>query len=237
LLAVVTIDDVWALILFSLGLALVSVLESGHGAAGSLLEAAYHVGGAILLGALIGVPAAYLTGRLQPGKPMLTEALGLVFSCGGAALWLDVSFLIAAVTMGAVIANLARHHDYPFHEIENIEWPLMLVFFVLAGASLEIHLLSQLGVIGAIYLLSRTIGKVAGARLGGQISHASAAVKQWMGVALLPQAGVAIGMALLAANRYPDYQQTILLVVISSTIVFELFGPICTKIALVKTSA
>ena len=142
------------------------------------------------------------------------------------------SFLIATMTMGAVITNLARHHDYPFHEIENIEWPFMVVFFVLAGASLEIGMLAKLGLAGAVYLLARAGGKLLGAWVGARASHADNDVQRWMGVALLPQAGVAIGMALLTANRFPQYQQTILSIAISTTVLFELFGPVFTRMAL-----
>jgi len=235
LLAIVAIDDAWALLLFSLGLALVSLLSGMQGISASLLDATHEVGGALLLGGLIGLPAAYLTGRLKPGQPMLTEALGLVFTCGGAAIWLDVSFLIAAMAMGAVITNLARHHDYPFHEIENIEWPFMVVFFILAGASLEIDIAANLGLIGAVYLLARIGGKLLGVWVGARASHANKDVRRWMGLALMPQAGVAIGMALLTANRFPEYQQTILSIVISTTVVFELFGPVFTSMALKHT--
>ena len=235
LLAIVAIDDAWALLLFSLGLALISLLSGMQGISASLLDVTYEIGGALLLGGLIGLPAAYLTGRLKSGQPMLTEALGLVFTCGGAAIWLDVSFLIAAMAMGAVITNLARHHDYPFHEIENIEWPFMVVFFILAGASLDIDIAANLGLIGAVYLLARIGGKLLGVWVGARASHANKDVRHWMGLALMPQAGVAIGMALLTANRFPEYQQTILSIVISTTVFFELFGPVFTSMALKHT--
>jgi Kef-type K+ transport system membrane component KefB len=235
LLAIVAIDDAWALFLLSLGLALISLLNGMQGVSTSLLDAAYEVGGALLLGVLIGLPGAYLTGRLKPGQPMLTEALGLVFICGGAAIWLDVSFLIATMSMGAVITNLARHHDYPFHEIENIEWPFMVIFFTLAGASLEIGMLAEIGQIGAVYLLARAVGKLLGAWIGARVSYANEEVRRWMGMALLPQAGVAIGMALLTAGRFPEYQQTILSIVISTTVFFELVGPVFTRMALKHT--
>jgi len=232
LLAIVAIDDVWALILFSFGLALASLINGSAEAAGSLLTATWEIGGAILLGVAIGLPAAYLTGRLRPGQPMLTEALGLVFACGGAALWLEVSFLIAAIVMGAMIANLARHHEYPFHEIENIEWPFMVIFFMLAGASLEIDALAALGLIGIGYLLARALGKIGGAWLGALLGDAGHQVRCWMGVALLPQAGVAMGMALMAAQQFPEHRQFILSLVISTTVFFELAGPVFTRIAL-----
>ena len=236
LLAIVTIDDVWALLLVSLVLSLVANPE-GQGMASSLLTTLYEAGGAVLLGAVIGLPAAYLTGRIRPGQPMLTEALGLVFLCGGAALWFQVSFLLAAITMGAVIANFARHHEYPFHEIENIERPFMALFFILAGASLELGLLSEIGLVGAIYFTARAAGKLAGSWLGATLSQAQPAVRNWMGLALLPQAGVAIGMALLISNRFPEYRQMILSIVISTTVVFEIVGPVFTRMALRKSSA
>jgi Kef-type K+ transport system membrane component KefB len=235
LTAVVAIDDVWALFLFSLGLALVAVLNGMQGISTSLMGAAYEVFGALLLGAFIGLPAAYLTGRVKPGQPMLTEALGLVFICGGAAIWLDISFLIATMAMGAMITNLAKHHDYPFHEIENIEWPFLVIFFVLAGASLEVGMLTKLGLIGVVYLLARIGGKLLGAWLGARASHADKEVQRWMGMALLPQAGVAIGMALLIANRFPEYQSTIMPIVISTTVFFELVGPVFTRMSLRHT--
>jgi Kef-type K+ transport system membrane component KefB len=235
LLAIVAIDDVWALLLFSFGLALISLLSGMQGISVALLDVSYEIGGALVLGVLIGLPATYLTGRLKPGNPMLTEALGLVFICGGAAIWLDVSFMIAVIAMGAVISNFARHHDYPFHEIENIEWPFMVVFFILAGASLDIGMLNELGLIGAAYLLARIAGKLVGTWLGAWASGADLEIRHWMGVALLPQAGVAIGMALMAATKFPEHRQSILSIVIGTTVFFELIGPVFTLVAIRKT--
>ena len=236
LLAIVAIDDLWALFLFSFGLAFAALLNGDGSVSSTFLRAIWEIGGALVLGIGIGLPAAYLTGRLRPGQPMLTEALGLVFTCGGAALWLEVSFLIAAISMGATIANLARHHEYPFHEIESIEWPFMAIFFMLAGASLQIGNVFGLGMLGLAYLLSRSLGKVAGAWVGAQLSGASHDVKRWMGVALLPQAGVAIGMSLLAANRFPEHGSLILSLVVATTVVFELVGPAFTRLALTRTA-
>jgi Kef-type K+ transport system membrane component KefB len=234
LLAIVAFDDVLALIIFAVGVSLVNSMNGGGGDTFFLWVAAKQIGGAILLGIGLGLPAAYLTGRARAGQPIVTEALGLVLLCGGLAIWAGVSYLIAAMVMGAVIASLARHHEYPFHAIEGIETPLMVIFFVLAGASLEIGALFDLGVIGSVYILCRTVGKIAGARIGGEISRADPATKKWLGVALLPQAGVAIGMALVAASEFPEYRQTLLSIVIASTVFFVLVGPIFTRLAIRK---
>ena len=166
---------------------------------------------------------------------MLSEALGVVFLCGGLSLLFEVSFLIAAITLGATIANLAKHHEYPFHAIEGIEWPLLSVFFVLAGASLELTALSTLGAIGIAYLVCRTIGKIGGAYCGAKIGKAEPEVQRWMGIAMLPQAGAALGMSLVAANQFPELGGSLISVVVASTIFFEIIGPICTRVAIRKT--
>lgn len=234
LLAIVALDDIWALVLFSIGLALVATLSGVAGETSHLLLAAREIFGACALGIVLGLPAAYLTGRLKAGQPILSEALGLVFLCGGLALWLEVSYLIAAMVMGAVVANFARHHEYPFHAIEGIEQQFLVIFFVLAGATLELEWLPALGVMGILYISLRAFGKVAGAKLGCALSRASGSTGNWMGLALLPQAGVAIGMALVASNEFPEYRQVLLPLVISSTVVFEIVGPVFTRLAIQK---
>lgn len=237
LISIVAFDDAWALMLFGIGVAVATSI-SGNGTENlSILMAIKDIGGAVILGVLIGFPAAYLTGRLKDGEPILSEALGLVFVCGGLAIWLDVSFLIAAIVMGAVVTNFAKHHEYPFHAIEGIESPFMVTFFVLAGASLDFNGAGNIALILVVYIISRIAGKLIGARFGAQFSRADQKTKKWMGVALLPQAGVAIGMALVASNYFPEYRQILLSVVISSTIFFEIIGPIFTRLALKKACA
>lgn len=235
LLSIVALDDVWALALFGTGMAVVTSFTGLGGESSFILMATREIGGAVMLGVFIGLPAAYLTGRIQQGQPILTEALGIVFVCGGLAIWLGVSFLIASMVMGAVIANVAKHHEYPFHAIEGIEWPFMVIFFVLAGASLELSALEDIGLIGVAYILCRITGKYLGARIGSQFSHAGQVTKSWMGVALLPQAGVAIGMALVASNQFPEYRQMLLSIVISSTVFFEIIGPVFTRLAIQRS--
>ena len=232
LLSIVALDDAWGLILFSIGMGVIAKINSVAGFEPPAFYVLKEIGGAIMLGVLIGLPAAFLTGRIRPGQPMLTEALGFVFLCGGLAIWMNVSFLIASMTMGFVIATLAKHHEYPFHSIENIEWPFMVIFFVLAGESLEFHAVRQAGIIGGLYILFRIAGKVMGAWLGCRMAKTGPRTGHWMGLALLPQAGVAIGMALVAASRFPEYRQMLMTIVISATIFFEIIGPIFSRLSL-----
>lgn len=234
LLGVVAVDDAWGLIAFSLMLTAVHIFGGEGGSSAPLLAGAWELGGAVLIGIALGVPMAFLTGRIQPGEPTLVEALGLVFLCGGLAMWLHVSFLLASMVMGCVVANLARHHTRPFHAIEGIEWPFIVLFFLLAGASLHVAVLYKVGLVGSAYVIFRIVGRFLGAWIGGSISRAEPLLKRWMGMALMPQAGVALGMALIATQRFPDLREIILPVVIASTVLFEVIGPIMTRVGLTR---
>jgi Kef-type K+ transport system membrane component KefB len=231
LLAVVALDDVIALGLFGL-LASVAFYLTEQNGTSALGEAAWEIFGAVLLGMALGLPAAALTGRVRPGLPTQEEAYGVVLLCAGLALALDVSFLLTSVVLGATVANRGKHHERPFREIERIEWPALTVFFVLAGASFDLSNLSAVGWLGIGYLLLRSAGKVLGGALGGKLAHMEPAQRWWLGAALLPQAGVAIGLSLLAADRFPDVADDLLAVVITATVLFELVGPILTRLAL-----
>ncbi|MBF9033682.1 cation:proton antiporter [Rhodobacterales bacterium HKCCE2091] len=222
---IVAIDDVWGIIVFSVCLAFVG---HGEGLMGLIDGVGRDLLGAVLLGVVMGLPAAALTGRLKPGEPLQAEALGIVCLTAGLAIWLEVSFLIAGMTAGAVIANFARHHDYAFHEIEHVEWPFMLLFFLLAGASLDIATLTTLGIAGAAYVVLRVVARIAGAEVGARLGAVSGAERHAYGPALLPQAGVAVGMALVAAEEAPQWGPTILTLTIAATVVFEVLGPPCT---------
>jgi len=92
-----------------------------------------------------------------------------------------------------------------------------------------------MGMIGIAYILFRTIRKLSGGWLGALIGGAPVQIRNWMGMALMPQAGVALGMALIANQRFPDNGEIVLSVVITTVVVFELFGPILTRIALLRS--
>jgi len=235
LLSIVALDDAWGLVLFSFGLALVSILLGGSNEVDLIISTFKEIGGALLLGISIGLPASYLTGKIKDSQPILMEALGLVFLLGGISLFFEVPFLISAITMGFVVTNLAKH-DYPFHAIEGIEWPFMSIFFVLAGASLKLDSLLEVGYIGIVYIVFRIIGKIVGTYLGARMAKSDKKVQKYLGLAMLPQAGVPIGMALVASNYFPQYGQVILSIVISSTVFFELIGPLMAKVALKRAS-
>lgn len=233
---IVAVDDAWGLLAFSLSmlvLRLFSDLDSGLGGDQSPLSlAVYELGGSILLGIVIGLPGAFLTGRLSDGEPLRIEALGLIFLTAGLSLLLDLSYLIAGMTTGAVIVNVARHHTRTFHEIRNFEWPFLIVFFVLAGASLDAQALTLAGTTGLAYALLRIAGRILGGWVGGTLAKAPQQERRFYGTAMLPQAGVTIGMALAAAEQLPIYAAQITALAIGTTAGFELVGPLITALSL-----
>ncbi|MEI4234619.1 cation:proton antiporter [Roseovarius sp. D22-M7] len=222
---IVAIDDAWGVLAFSIA----AVFAAGLGGpmeVAHLTDALWEIGGAIMLGAGVGLPAAYLTGRLARGEPQLSEALGLVFLTAGIAVWAGFSYLIAGMLAGAIVANLAHHHERAFHEIEHVQWPFLILFFVLAGASLDVGMLADLGLVGGAYVLLRILARVGAGWLGGTMAGLPAAQRPWIGAALLPQAGVAVGMALIAAQEFPEHRDLILSLTIGTTVIFEILGPI-----------
>jgi len=231
LLGIVAIDDAWGVIAFGVVLVLAKSL-AGHGGADVILMVARDLGGALLIGVVTGLPAAYLTGRLKPGEPILLEVLGLVFLCAGLAVWLDVSFLLAGMIAGTLVANLARHKNKPFDEIRKIEGPFLVLFFLLAGATLDLPLLQDVIGLCAAYAVLRVIGRMLGGLLGARAVSLPATEGLWTGAALTPQAGVALGMALVASHHLPVHGETILAVTVATTVAFEIAGPLLTQIAL-----
>jgi Kef-type K+ transport system membrane component KefB len=231
LIGVVAIDDAWGLIAFSLVLVLAKAIL-GDGQVAILANSLWEIGGALGVGLLVGLPAAVLTGRLQDGEPIQAEALGIVFLCAGLAIWLEVSFLLAGMVAGATVVNLAEHHNRPFHEIEHIEWPFMILFFVLAGASFHFSSLQLIGIVGIAYIVLRIVSRVLGGWVGGRLSGMPRAHCNWIGVALIPQAGVALGMALIAGNNIPEVKEVLLTTVVGTTVVFEIIGPVMTQFSL-----
>ncbi|PLA75369.1 hypothetical protein CYQ88_02025 [Hydrogenovibrio sp. SC-1] len=236
LLGVVAIDDAWGMLLFSCLLVAATIVGGNGHSLDALNDGLWEVFGALLLGGVIGFPMAYLNSHLYPGKSSQAEVLGLVLLCAGLAEILGVSYILSAMMMGTVVANFSSHHQHrPFEELEMFEWPLLILFFLLAGASLNLSALSTIGFMGVGYVVFRVLGRIVGSYLGAKWAKCDQKQYGWMGFAMLPHAGVPIGMALLAIQQFPHLKEPILAVILSATVVFELVGPIATRWLLVKS--
>jgi Kef-type K+ transport system membrane component KefB len=137
------------------------------------------------------------------------------------------------MALGTAVINLTKKHFF-FEVLHRIDWPFYLLFFVLCGTSLQVPLLKGLSLLGIIYVVARILGKYGGVYLGGQISHAEVMVKRYLGFGLIPQAGVALGLAIMAKAELPSMGNLIFTTIIATTVVFELIGPFCTKFAITR---
>lgn len=230
---VVAIDDILGLLIFSLALAGLGLLNHNGDPLAPLLTMLWDIGGAVALGGIVGGLLAFLLNKKDPEQSVIVESLGFIFLCGGLAINLEVSFLLAAMTMGLVVVNRADATADHLHEIEDIEKPFLVLFFVMAGATLDLNAGAAIGIAGLLFILLRTLGRF----LGGCLCPPTPQLqlqgqRKWLGISLLPQAGVAMGMALVGAHAYPEHADILLSVAIAATVIFEIMGPIFINLAL-----
>lgn len=151
-----------------------------------------------------------------------------------------LSSLLTCMMIGSVLVNARADGEKILEGAERWTPPLFMLFFVTSGASLNLSIFLSGGIIliiALIYIVFRMVGKFSGAALGGKVTHAAPVVQKYLGWTLFPQAGVAIGMATLASQgfeAFPNYGALILAVALAATLIYELIGPVITKIALSK---
>lgn len=238
LLGVVALDDAWSLIIFSVSLTLAKALRypsiEGFFLPKIFLSAFSEIGGAFVLGASIALAFSYFSRFIKTEADLLIYTLGFVLLNTGMALYLHFPVLLANIFLGVVLINIRKENVRFFAVFRKIDSPLYLFFFVLAGVHLEINLLGKLGLIGVAYFGFRIAGKLLGASLGGYLSRAPKLVKKYLGFGLIPQAGVALGLALIAKVEFAPVGGIVFTTIMVTTIVYEVIGPFFTKFALSK---
>lgn len=238
LLPVTAFDDAVGLMIFSVCFALAKVFAVG----GSLTVQAVlwdplrEIGLSLLVGGGLGAIIALLMKFFKSNANRLCIVLAAVFACVALSdLW-GLSSLLTCMMLGAVLANMRRDSLNILALADDWTPALFMLFFVLSGAELDFSILASVGLAGIVYILARSIGKYSGAYLGSHISKAEPTVKKYLGITLLPQAGVAIGMAQMVAAS-PDLTGVapqVVTVALFATLVYELIGPVLTKLALTK---
>lgn len=238
LLGVVALDDAWSLIIFSVSLTLAKALRypliESFLLPKIFLSAFLEIGGAFALGASIALAFSYFSRFIKTEADLLIYTLGFLFLNTGMALYLHFPVLLANIFLGVVLVNIRKENIRFFAVFRKIDSPLYLFFFVLAGVHLEINLLGKVGLIGVAYFGFRIAGKLLGASLGGYLSRAPKLVKKYLGFGLVPQAGVALGLALIAKVEFFPLGGIVFTTIMVTTIVYEIIGPFFTKFALSK---
>jgi Kef-type K+ transport system membrane component KefB len=240
LLGVVAIDDAWGIILFAFCLAIAKSVVGAHigiftNIFNDVIHGFWEVLGGFALGILIGLIMSFFVKYIKTSSNLLIYVLGFILLSAGLSMLLNVSLLLANMALGATVANRLKDSETIFDTLKRFDPPIYLLFFLLAGANLEISNFTTLGLLGILYVITRLPGEMLGAFIGAYVAKADSKVKKYLGLGLAPQAGVAIGLALIAKNYFPnDLGETILSTIIITTIIYELIGPILVRIALEK---
>lgn len=238
LLSVVAIDDGVAIVLFGIFVALANAL--GPDAASISLfrqillpfwEILLSLGIGAFLGLILVLGIRWFTGRGNRISLVITMIFFTIFLAdhfGG-------STLLACMMLGGVFANISPKYEEVNGLVYFVTPPIFIMFFVLSGAELKLSVLTAVGIIGVIYVLFRVAGKIFGAWFGSKITHVDPVVSKYLGYALIPQAGVAIGLSLIATQVLNvEMGSQIRAIILAGTLIYELIGPVITKIALKK---
>lgn len=236
LLPVVALDDAIGLMVFSVSIALAKNLAAHEGLSinSVLIEPLVEIVLSLLVGAVVGVVLSVSMKIFHSRANRICLMTTAVI--GGVALsqvW-GLSSLLVCMMIGAIFANMVDGCDVMLENCERWTPPLFMLFFVISGAELDFAVLPSVGMVGVIYIIFRSLGKYLGSLFGATVVKADKNVKRYLGLTLLPQAGVAVGMAQMAMTELPDFGNKIRAVVLCATLVYELVGPVITKIALTK---
>lgn len=237
LLQVVALDDAVGLMIFGLFIPIARGSLLGRMDANWLSLVGLpliEIVGVLVGGAALGVLLALALRRVSQTDVGIALVVGTLLLGGGLASSLSLSPLLFNMAVGMALVNTNRGADQFIRGLEQAALVIYVPFFVLAGASLHLNLLPKLGGLGLVYLLARSTGKFIGAYMGSRMARMPKSVQHNLGLALQPQAGVAIGMTLMIQRDLPELAALVTTVVLGSVMVYELIGPICAKIAVMR---
>ncbi|MEO6526374.1 MAG: cation:proton antiporter [Gemmatimonadaceae bacterium] len=239
LTGVIALNNILALVAFSLAAASIDVIAlaatadvTAEGVVRALFPLAWQLVGSSALGFLVGLLLASWASQVKESGEVLILLVGCVLLTVGVATAIDLSPLVASLAVGATLANLSARSRRLFDALSHTDPPLYVIFFVLAGADLNLALLPSLGALGGVYVVCRAGGKFAGSWLAARHLDAPEPVRRLMGLSLLAQAGLAVGLVLVTRERFPDISPTVTTVVLGAVVVFEIAGPLSARFAL-----
>lgn len=243
LLPVVALDDAVGLVVFAVSFGIAEALGSGRiDAVSVLLEPMIEIVLSLLLGALMGYILTQLEKLFNSNSNRLTLIISMVFLTVSLSmiefdLWgihIGFSSLLVCMMLGTVFCNICPVSFDLMERAERWTVPLNALFFVISGAELELSVFSKISVvlIGVVYIISRSLGKYVGAYISCAVSKCDETVKKYLGITLLPQAGVALGMCVTVSAKMGEEGALIRNIVLFAVLIYELFGPVMTKNAL-----
>lgn len=237
LMSVVAIDDATALIGFGFATTIVNMMSSSENfnLLLSLLTPLYEIIISFILGAGISILMTLLFRWFKKPTNRLCIIISLIIFTYWGATMLHGSPLLACMALGGVLVNIYKDINSVVVVSEAFNPPILMMFFVISGAGFQLSALKGIGIIGIIYVVFRVIGKWFGAWFGGRITKQEAKICKYLGPTLMPQAGVALGLVAAASRLVPDYAPQIRVIILCSTFIYSIIGPVTAKTALVKS--
>lgn len=200
----------------------------------SVYSLVWGVVGSMAWGALLGIVLHHWSRRARESGEATILGIGMVLVAVGGARWMNLSPLFATLAMGATMVNGSSRSDEFREAIGRADPPLYAAFFVLAGTELQPSMLTTLGLLGVAYAVARSAGKMIGARIAAERIGLEPALKRYLGLCLLSSSSLAIGLTIQVRDQFPQYAAVVTGVVLASVIVFEVLGPLATRLALVR---
>lgn len=232
-LQVIALDSAISLLLFSVSLAIIT--SGGIGAMVIFKPLLINLG-IIVLGGILGWVLHKLIIESRTADNRLIIVISLLLALSGLSAVFEVSPLLGCMVMGTVYLNLSKDTSI-FKQIDQFSPAILVLFFVLSGMRLRLDMLAKIGILGLAYFAVRIIGKYAGASLGSVVTNSTTNNKKYLGLALIPQAGVALGLAALGSRileSYNMFDEAAILstIIIAAGILYEIVGPPSAKLSL-----
>ncbi len=237
LLQVVALDDAVCLIVFSIAATIInSNVSSAMPLSDIIMPLLYNII-ALGIGVLSGVVLSKLMTPSRSEDNRLILTIALLLGIAGLCVSVNISPLLSCMLFGMTYINMTKDKKL-YRQTERFAPPILSIFFIVSGMSLDLSSFAGLGVIGICYFIVRIAGKYLGAFVGCAITKTSKTIRNYLGFALIPQAGVSIGLAFLGMRMLPaQYGNMLLTIILSSSVLYELIGPVSAKMALVNSGA
>ena len=245
LLPVVALDDAVGLVLFAVSFGIAKAIGAGNvDLISVLVEPMLEVVLSLILGAIMGLLFHFCERFFHSRSKRLSVSIAFVFltialsmlkfEIGG--IHIGFSSLLVCMMLGTIFCNICDFSEELMERVDRWTAPLFIIFFVLSGAELELSVFTDIMIvlIGIVYILSRSVGKYTGAFLSAKLSGCDDNIVKYLGITLLPQAGVALGMAMKSQALGSEIGLIIANITLFAVLIYELIGPLLTKIALTK---
>ncbi len=246
LLPVVAIDDAVGLVVFAVSFGIAQTMQGGGGldVISVLVNPLVEVTLSLLLGFVMGLLFSYAEKHFNSNSKRLTLSITFVIMSVALSMYethlgpvhIKFSSLLVCMMLGTVFCNVCDFSEEIMGKTDRWTAPLFVLFFVLSGSELEFHVFSNpmVIVVGVVYILTRAVGKIVGAGISAKATKCEPSIVKYLGVTLLPQAGVALGMSLMAAESLGEVGVMVRNITLFAVLIYELVGPLLTKIALTK---